>query len=368
MRLQQKSPSPVQQAPPHEVRRARRVLLLLLLAFLVHHLPAGAGHAVVVYPKFPSIKALLEHRADIATDSKGILAEVGSHLFNARHPSYTWTSRDAASITTAVAATTTTHLTLEVTLKEDSARFRCFFAYDNAFPSQQQPRLPTAAARKLAEHHVAALVVEHLASCGEHSRQLDTWRRHRQNRDNQVHVLPTTAAAVAAAHRKVVILVDAENVPDVRRCFYVSADGAVQFLSPRIPRVLAAPAVDAPAEPFADDVPLATRAVDTHADADADVDDTDLLVLTYAQARSAQAAWTTRRTSSTHRDAADSLMLFDLGALSLVPTVRRLVLVTQDRFGANAASFFADGPDALTRFDWVTSCADVARSLGRISL
>ena len=354
-------------------------LVLVILLFLPLLRLVATAAAVLIVPRFKSVGALVDNRPSISTNSKAMLAEVGSYLYNARHPSYTWTrpmdgTRD------------TSPLMLELTLQQ--ARFRCFFEHDS--PAS----VLTALERKLAEQHMAALVVDYLASCGEHSRQVDTWRRHRQNKDNKVHVLAATADAVAAARGKVVVLVDAENVPDVRRCFYISVDGAVRFLSPRIPRALEAPALDEPAVPFAP-IPTGTPAADND---DTDVDDCDLLVLTYAQERAGQAAWANRRTSSSHRDAADSLMLFDLGALSLAPAVRRLVLVTQvgrlllrldarflahpgasppsppptalccpvqDRFGANAASFFADGPDA-GRFAWVTTCTDVARSLGRI--
>eukprot|EP01031_Cornospumella_fuschlensis_P032600 gene32600-39417_t len=174
--------------------------------------------------------------------------------------------------------------------------------------------------------------------------------------------------------KSVAILIDVENVGDMRKYFYVTKTGDVKCLCPPVPQLFAAPAIidSNTEETRASSVPISYRP---------SYSDEEMLILVYAHDAALNVAGIANRvTYSEHKDAADAMMLYDLGAIQLLKNLRKIILVTKDKFSLNAqACFYNDdrryGKDPFSMdssqqdrpFVTLESCKELVQYLGRIA-
>ena len=94
------------------------------------------------------------------------------------------------------------------------------------------------------------------------------------------------------------VLIDAENVPDLKKVFYVDLNGAFRFVAPVLPQVVSAPNLSP--GPALDNLRSTTMI---------NPNDSDIFILAYAHERSAQSSFANRIASSHRKDAADGFLL-----------------------------------------------------------
>ena len=121
--------------------------------------------------------------------------------------------------------------------------------------------------------------------------EMSAWLAARQNRDNKPRRL--TRRWIKENIKPVLLLIDAENVPDLRRVFYIDPDGLFRFITPVLPQVLSAPS-------YYEVSPDSTRM-----DSVVSPVDGEIFIAAYAHERSQQASFANRITTSFRRDAAD---------------------------------------------------------------
>jgi hypothetical protein len=190
--------------------------------------------------RFQSISQLLDAKAEIRTDQKQQLQELASYLFNIRNPVYVWETEDSGSIVGDL-------LSIDIA---DGRKYEFKFESSGdlsqsvADKKRSNKRQSISNTKKLAEHYAASLILAYLESQPNYQYLLSGWRRNRDNKNNIPRVITRNNLLRAAAGKSVVVMVDAENIPDYRRNFYVDSQGDVRFLSPVIPRIVSAPRFD----------------------------------------------------------------------------------------------------------------------------
>eukprot|EP00981_Chlorochromonas_danica_P005944 scaffold1243_cov173-Ochromonas_danica.AAC.5 len=139
--------------------------------------------------------------------------------------------------------------------------------------------------------------------------------------------------------KALVVLVDAENIADFKKIFYVSGAGDIRFLSPCPPPLRVAPSLLQDSSGTNSN----SQSQLTSADRDSLVGgylgfqrvfrDEETLILSYAHHRGPQSIWANRIVYSTNKDAAD-------GAIQLMKNVKKVILITGDKFALNAEVCF----------------------------
>lgn len=118
------------------------------------------------------------------------------------------------------------------------------------------------------------------------------------NKDNAASVLSRDEALQIADKKLLVVLVDTENVGDFRKVFYVDRKGEIRFASKPLPGVTVAPSLSADSENDQSALSWLERNQQTFLDE-------DILILSYAQAKSQMRFRANRLSSARGRDAAD---------------------------------------------------------------
>lgn len=230
---------------------------------------------------------------------KRLLQELSQHLFKGANPFYTYYEANNT-----VSIKIGSSISYRFTVKETQGRNLGLY----------RKRQELLASRKL---------VESLASTDIHRLAVQSYLSRRLNRDNSPTRLSRSQLFALASSKALVVLIDVENVPDFKSCFFVSRSGEVRFLAPPLP-----PARIAPSLTDDDDhlLLLPSSLQSEEEDEEVIFADEDTLILTYAHYPGPQAMLANRLTLTRREDAADALMLFDLGALSLLSPLRKVSL------------------------------------------
>lgn len=286
---------------------------------------------------------------DIAevVNKKQLLQELSQHLFKGANPAYEW--KESKNL-------------LRIYINDDYC-YNYRLKFDTGQPI-------TNAKRKIVEGRAAARAIENLRKEESIGVTVRSWLLTRLNRENTPRLLKRSRMIEVAFKKKVIVLVDTENVSDFKSHFFIDNRGIIRFSSPLPPALVSAPSLMNNDDYTQDTGGLFRLPTDA-----------DILVLSYAHSRSAQAAWANRVTSNYRKDAADAMILFDLGVLYSVPSVKKILLVTGDKFGNNAEACFKndldyqsvsntnsnDLNDLRVDFELVPNCVTASKSVGRLT-
>ena len=128
----------------------------------------------------------------------------------------------------------------------------------------------------------------------------------RRNRDNRPKRL--SRKDVQTNIKPFLILVDAENVPDLKKVFYADQDGTFRFVAPVLPQFVSAP-----------NLSLDPTLESLRSYSMINPEDSDIFILAYAHERSAQSSFANRVTTSFRKDAADGeTFSFSLPLIAIV--------------------------------------------------
>eukprot|EP01038_Epipyxis_sp_PR26KG_P010885 gene10885-14608_t len=191
------------------------------------------------------------------------------------------------------------------------------------------------------ESLAASKLLNHLKSSSKYGYAIQFFLSNKLNKYNNPRLLDRQSIISIASTKQVVILIDIENVPDFRKYFYITNKGDIMLSSPLPPSLVDAPSLLTSSYEF---VGITTdKAIfDTNYDKGS-YDDDNILVLTYAHSLSTQSVWANRITKDNRKDAADVLIIFDLGALEYCTAgtaLKRIILVTQDKFAQSVQACF----------------------------
>lgn len=128
--------------------------------------------------------------------------------------------------------------------------------------------------------------------------QLASYLSKRLNKDNVPSVIRRSQLPSACFNKSVVIFVDVENIPDFRKCLFISKEGDIRFAFPTPPPILTAPSIFTGSS--------LNNAISEYPRL---WEDDEILILTYAHAKGPQHFWANRLTSNEGKDAADGKSL-----------------------------------------------------------
>jgi hypothetical protein len=232
--------------------------------------------------KLVDTNSMLEHLCSQA-GNKAILQEMTQYLFNGTNPVYSWdhkTPKFVAKIPTIVNV-----------------------IYDDK--KVIEPALGSVPLKRKLEQAAARMIIQYLVNNATYSPYIAPWLSKRSNRDNVPRIIRSLDVLKVVTNKSLVILVDAENVPDFRRYFYIDYTGEVRLSSPTLPELVQAPSFssDGSTTKFGLDR-LGSRTQSFYNPYNL-YSDSDIFVLVYAHTKSPQSAWSNRRTSDARKDAAD---------------------------------------------------------------
>lgn len=302
-----------------------------------------------IYRRYSSFNELQSYStSEIVVGHKNLLQEFTQFAFNGQSPTYTWLKDNRVFIITFPDGT--------------------IFRRNTTFSLNTS--ILTASERIMHEQLAAANAFYSLECNASHSIKLKSWLAGRLNRDNKPLRLSLENIIECASRKSTILFVDLENIPDFRRNLHIDSFGSIRFSSPCVPELLQAPISPTHSNTYS--------ILPSKDDDSTCILDDDILVLAYAHTRSPQSSKANRLTSSSFRDAADALMIYDLGALQQLQiqyqkrSFKRYILITQDRFGENAIycpkenSFSPEGNKNC--YLTVSTCAEAARLLGRLPM
>lgn len=243
-------------------------------------------------------------------NSKQLLQEIGQYLFSGCNPIYKWNSND-------------TLLTIS---------FCDQVNYQQHYPDNPTGKLLKLYIKKNYEYTVAEEAIEYLKQSRAYGSTIKSWLAQRLNKDNSPKIIPKSALIQETNGKSLVVLVDAENVPDFKKNFYVDSNGYVKFSSQSPPQPRKAPSLTddflSPNYLIADSIfqdRVAFSSEENNKDYNSQLvsryrskqfqrtyNDEEIIILVYAHSRSKQCAWANRITTSTRKDAADCKYMYRL--------------------------------------------------------
>lgn len=272
---------------------------------------------------------------------KQLLQEVCQFLFDGFNPIYDWSSRTSLKIKL--------RDRLEYTFLFEDIFNEDIFNEDELFSINSNITFNTISAikKKKMEQYLSRKILNKIIRDDTYY-YLTKWLNQRINRDNAPKLLGSQDLLSMTENKLLLIILDAENIPDFRKYFYIDKTGNICLAAPTLPQVVTAPTVELDWDrdilqskdlivsdiPFIDDIPLSSQGSNSY------FADEDIIILSYASMKSPQSIWSNRLTRDTRKDAADALILFDLGMLQHASNLQNIVLVTHDRFAESAAACF----------------------------
>lgn len=228
----------------------------------------------------------LEEFFELSTNPKHALQEVCHALFQSKNPTYTWS----------------TNGTLVIRVPEEITVRYPLRDYSN--------RVIPQAVKKEHEYNCSLKLMKKLHSSQKYHSLFKSYISQRLNRDNQPIRLSRDDMLQLLSTKALVVLVDAENIADFKKIFYVSGGGDIRFLPPCPPPLRVAPSLLQDSSTNSN-----SNSQYTSADRESLVGgylgfqrifrDEDTLILSYAHHRGPQSIWANRIAYSTNKDAAD---------------------------------------------------------------
>lgn len=216
--------------------------------------------------------------------NKRLLQEICQFLFNGTNPAYEWTSQNSK---------------LKITIPQiQEFMFNSSDFLDTSVNTSLVQTIP-ATERKRIEQLAARRVIDNFILSARYLGKVTTWLFQRLNKDNIPKVLKSNDVIHQSQNKSLIVMVDAENVPDFKKYFYVNSDGKIMFSAIIPPKLMRAPKVDS-----RDDSDASAMSSDISLNL-YPYSDNDILVLSYAHAKSPQSAWANRKTPDNRKDAAD---------------------------------------------------------------
>jgi hypothetical protein len=148
---------------------------------------------------------------------KHLLHEITQCVFGGVNPRFTWTNKSTIMIEVA-----------------DLIKYPYNISLDQKWTSFSKRRYETQAARKC---------IDYLSTDSEFADSVSIFLLKRISRSNIPFRFTREDIIQRANVASVVILIDAENIPDFRKIFYIGSHGEIRFTSPRLPNLIQAPSL-----------------------------------------------------------------------------------------------------------------------------